>query len=98
VFAEVSAPLLDVARRFKAGRIYLFGSLLTGHATISDVDVLVVYDSEDGIAEVKVHLSKLGLFAPIDVLFMSYSEERYLNFVEEQGAVLAGEFFGATRP
>lgn len=87
-----------MARRFKAGRIYLFGSLLKGHPTISDVDVLVVYDSEDGVSEVKAHLSTLGLFVPIDVLFMSFSEERYLNFVEEQGAVLMEQVFRTACP
>lgn len=93
----MSDPIFSVATRFKAGRIYLFGSVLTDQPTISDVDVLVVYDSEDAIAEVKAHLSTLELFVPLDVLFMSSSEERHLNFVEEQGAKLAEEIFGITR-
>ena len=85
---EVYPSVLNAAMAFKSGRIYLFGSILKDKPSISDVDILVVYDSEDGLAELKKNFLFLGLTAPIDAIYMTSSEERYLNFVIGQGARL----------
>jgi len=83
---ELSSPLLKVDEQFRSGIIYLFGSVLGDQEAISDIDILVVYDSEEGLVEVSSSLMTLALFAPLDIIIMSADEERFLNFVERQRA------------
>lgn len=71
---------------FKGGKVYLFGSILQGKPCISDIDILVVYDSEDGLSELKNKFLNLGLNVPIDLIYMTSNEERYLNFVVRENA------------
>lgn len=87
----MSPSLLGVASQFLGGEIYLFGSLVSDRETISDIDVLIVYDSEEGLAEVRSQLKALALCAPLDIIFMSRGEERFLNFIEKQRAKLVDE-------
>ncbi|MFZ6640958.1 nucleotidyltransferase domain-containing protein [Undibacterium sp. TC4M20W] len=79
---------MDAATAFTGGKIYLFGSILTSKPQVSDVDILVVYESVNGLAELKEHFSSLGLMAPIDVIYMTTNEEIYLDFIRKQNATL----------
>lgn len=87
----MTPSLLAVAAKFAGGEIYLFGSLLSDRGSISDIDVLIVYDSEEGLAAVKSQLEALALCAPLDLFFMSQGEERFLNFIERERARLVSE-------
>lgn len=74
--------------KFAGLKVFLFGSILSEQSTISDVDVLVLYESEALLPEVKSRLAALGMSMPIDVMFMTFTEEQYLDFVKQQGAQL----------
>lgn len=87
VFRQISAPLYGLAMSYASGRIYLFGSLLSDSYSISDVDILVVYEMESELVEIKTRLLDLEIQAPLDVICMTSREERYLRFVERQKAV-----------
>lgn len=66
--------------------IYLFGSALVNNANVADVDLLVVYQSEEDLPLVKTELSKVAKCFPLDITYMSKSEQLELDFIRTQKA------------
>lgn len=63
-------------------RWFLFGSILTGRRPVGDVDLLVIYASDDEPAQVRHHLSVVASEIPLHVIFMTADEEIETHFIE----------------
>ena len=59
--------------------LYLFGSTLREDAVPSDIDVIVVYRKGVDISTLKAKLNALSIYYPLDITYMTESEERELN-------------------
>jgi len=70
---------------------YLFGSTLREDSVPSDIDVIVVYRKGVDISALKTKLNALSIYYPLDITYMTESEERELNFLEQQSAVVLSE-------
>ena len=66
--------------------LYLFGSILKAKHLVSDIDTLIVYRSEEDISSIKEALKPVALRFPLHVIYMSESEERRFDFIDEQNA------------
>lgn len=59
---------------------YVFGSALASSTSANDIDVLIIYECESHPREVRLSLDKLSLMFPLDLIFMTASEARQLDF------------------
>lgn len=59
---------------------YVFGSALASSTSANDIDVLIIYECENHPREVRGKLAKLSLVFPLDLIFMTVSEARQLDF------------------
>jgi predicted nucleotidyltransferase len=88
----VRSALQEVAREVAvltpSSRWYLFGSVTRGKKVPSDVDLLIVYEQQSDPVCIRIALSDLMLSMPIHILFMHQEEERELDGVATQRAVL----------
>ncbi|MCA1908292.1 MAG: nucleotidyltransferase domain-containing protein [Magnetospirillum sp.] len=73
---------------------YLFGSVVNGGKSCSDIDILVVYDRQDAIAKARACLTNFMMAYPIHLTFISRDEEGELGFICSENCV---EFFPARR-
>lgn len=67
--------------------IYLFGSVLKNKNVINDIDLLILYESEDELLEKKSNLNELSVYYPLDIYYMSLDEELELNFINKVTAL-----------
>ena len=68
-------------------KIYLFGSIIQSKNNISDVDLLITYEDELELQEIKNKINALEHRLPIDVTYMAIEEEKEFDFIIEQSAV-----------
>ena len=66
--------------------MYLFGSVVNHEAEASDVDILIVYRTREELPSIREWISPHALRFPLDVTYMSETEEIELNFIFEQKA------------
>jgi predicted nucleotidyltransferase len=66
--------------------VYLFGSVVNHEAEASDVDILIVYQTREELPSIREWISTHALRFPLDVTYMSETEENELNFIFEQKA------------
>lgn len=67
--------------------IYLFGSILKNKNVINDIDLLILYESQDELLEKKNKLNELSVYYPLDIYYMSLDEEIELDFINKVSAV-----------
>ena len=67
--------------------IYLFGSILKNKNVIYDIDLLILYESQDELLKKKNDLNQLSVYYPLDIYYMSLDEEIELDFINKVGAV-----------
>ncbi len=89
--ALISQTLLellhDASAELASVDVYLFGSILGHKNHLSDVDLLVVYEIADDLAQVKSVLGGIGRKIPLDIIYMRQEEEQEFDFVRGQGAL-----------
>lgn len=66
--------------------IYIFGSALYSKMP-NDIDILIIYGSEDELLYIKNAFDSLCLLYPLDVYYMTPSEAQELNFIVRTKAV-----------
>lgn len=66
--------------------IYIFGSALYSNMP-NDIDILIIYGSEDELLYIKNALSYLCLLYPLDIYYMTLIETQELNFKIKTNAV-----------
>lgn len=75
--------MIEDCRNLDSGiRWYVFGSMLSGLAAPSDIDILCVVPDEYPLANVKKVCVKYLTKAPIDLRLLHKSDESDLNFIE----------------
>lgn len=68
-------------------RWLLFGSILTSKRPVGDVDLLVIYVSDDEPTKVRRDLAPVTAQVPLQLLFMTAEEEIETRFIRNTGAV-----------
>ena len=63
---------------------YIFGSLLQAPEQAADIDILIVYRSDDSAEIVRRELREVTIRFPVHLLFLSECEEAELQFVASQ--------------
>lgn len=81
---EVKSVLLS--KQLKS-EFFLFGSILNKDALSSDIDLLVIYQSENDPSIIRHELKPLCMNYPFDLTFMTVSEELELNFIMRTKAI-----------
>ncbi|TWU38972.1 hypothetical protein Q31b_40500 [Novipirellula aureliae] len=71
--------------------MYLFGSIVNQEVEASDVDILIVYRTREELPSIRESISPHAFRFPLDVTYMSETEENELNFIREQKATLLRE-------
>jgi predicted nucleotidyltransferase len=66
--------------------LYLFGSILKADPHVSDIDILIVYLEEEDILPIKKAFMPVALRFPLHITYMTESEKRRFDFINEQGA------------
>ncbi len=67
--------------------IYLFGSILKNKKVINDIDLLILYESQDELLEKKSKLNELSVYYPLDIYYMNLDEEIELDFINRVTAI-----------
>ena len=79
--------ILRVNQLMKDVKWYMFGSFLKAPDQANDIDILVVYRSDNTADIVRRELREVATRLPIHLLFLSESEEAELQFVDSQRCV-----------
>lgn len=66
---------------------YLFGSVARHEKLPTDVDLLIVYQRDSDVRELRKGLESLSRSLPLHLLFLRRDEENELQFVAEQRAM-----------
>lgn len=66
---------------------FVFGSILIKGALPSDIDLLVIYQDDNDPIIIRHELKPLCMKYPVDLTFMTASEEMELNFIMRTRAI-----------
>ena len=64
----------------------IFGSILKNSRNANDIDLLIIYNDETEIQIIRKEFNSLEKFFPLHLNYFTHSEEKELNFIEEQKA------------
>lgn len=81
------SEILRVSRLVQDVEWYIFGSLLRAPQHAVDIDILIVYRSDDTAEIIRSELREVALRFPIHLLFLSKCEEAELQFIDSQRCV-----------
>ena len=81
--ADIKDDLVGKLSRFEC---YLFGSILTSNYP-NDIDILILYDNPNDILLFKKCIKPDSLNFPLDILYLTFEEEKQFNFIQEQNAI-----------
>lgn len=84
---SVWSEILRVSVLVPSVKWYIFGSLLRRPRQAADIDILVIYRSDDAAETIRRELREISIRFPIHLLFLSECEEVELQFVESQRCV-----------
>ncbi|NQY78822.1 MAG: nucleotidyltransferase domain-containing protein [Candidatus Caenarcaniphilales bacterium] len=83
----VKSKLLDLKINYPSTTWYVFGSILNPTQPCSDIDLLIIYDRENSLCQIKQSLKDIEMERPLDLIFMTVEEEQELNFIKSEGCV-----------
>lgn len=81
------AEILRVSKLVQDAEWYLFGSLLQTPKQAVDIDILILYRSDDTAEMIRDELREMTLRFPIHLLFLSEHEEAELDFIDSERCV-----------
>ena len=76
--------ILRVSKLVQDAEWYLFGSLLRAPQQAIDIDILILYRSDDTAEIIRGELREVTLRFPIHLLFLSECEEAELHFIDSE--------------
>lgn len=79
--------ILRVSKLVQDAEWYLFGSLLQAPQQAIDIDILILYRSDDTAEMIRGELEEITRRFPIHLLFLSEHEEAELNFIDSERCV-----------
>ena len=89
---EIRETLRRLAESYKpcasGVRWYLFGSSLREATLPNDVDILIIYESEEEPRLIRLHLADFLMQGPYHLTFLTLAEEAELGFIVTTGAQL----------
>ena len=83
----IANKLAKCANDFSNVVVLAFGSALHRKLPYSDIDLLIMYQTEQALKEIQIELESIHLELPVDVIYMTPCEERELDFIQNQGCV-----------
>ena len=83
----LQAEILRVSKLIRDAEWYLFGSLLREPLQAIDIDILILYRSDDTAETIRSELREVTLRFPIHLLFLSECEEAELHFIDSERCV-----------
>lgn len=81
------AEILRVSKLVQDTKWYLFGSLLRSPRKAIDIDILILYRSDDTTKIIRGELREVTLRFPIHLIFLSECEESELDFINSEQCV-----------
>ena len=81
------AEILRVSKLVQDAEWYLFGSLLQAQQQAIDIDILILYRSDDTAEMIRDELREVTLRFPVHLLFLSEHEEAELDFIYSERCV-----------
>lgn len=81
------AEIGRVSRMVRDVEWYIFGSVLREPEKAADIDILIIYRSDESTEMVRNELREAARLFPIHLLFLSEGEEVELQFVDSQRCV-----------
>lgn len=81
------SEILRVSRLVQDVEWYIFGSLLRVPQQAIDIDILIIYRSDDAAEIIRTELREIAIRFPIHLLLLSECEEAELQFVDSQRCV-----------
>ncbi len=85
VIQELKAIGVLLATNSNAFSCYIFGSALTVNYP-NDIDILVLYDNIKQLENFKEYVKTVSKIYPIHLIYLTFAEEKELNFIQEQNA------------
>lgn len=73
--------------------IYLFGSILRDSSSVSDLDLLILYQHTAELEQLKQRLIPVSAKYPVDLICMTPAEESQFDFIAGQQATPVNELF-----
>ena len=80
----LQSEVLRVNKLVEDVKWYIFGSFLQAPDQANDIDILIVYRSDDTADIVRREMREVATRLPIHLLFLSECEEAELRFVDSQ--------------
>ena len=83
----IANKLAKCANDFGDVVVLAFGSAQRRECPYSDIDILVMYQTDQELKDIQIELESIHLELPVDVIYMTPCEERELDFIRNQGCV-----------
>lgn len=81
--------LISLLKTLVNNQCYLFGSLLQENKNLkSDIDILILYRNKNEPEIIREKLDPILLSFPVHIIFLTYEEERELNFLQRVTTIL----------
>ncbi|WPY97622.1 nucleotidyltransferase domain-containing protein [Christiangramia sp. OXR-203] len=78
----------ELEKKLKNVHVYLFGSILNNPKKANDLDILILYNDIDQVKFIKEKCDIINLIYPIHILYLTFQEEKELQFTSEQNTKL----------
>lgn len=80
--------LISFLKLLPNNKCYLFGSIIEKNKILkSDIDILILYKKENEPQIIRDKLDQILISFPIHIIFLTYEEEKELNFIERVNAI-----------
>ena len=80
--------ILDSISKFNnPENIYIFGSFIHNKKKFNDIDILILYESELELLSIKGEIENISICYPLDVYYMTFEEEKELDFINIVNAI-----------
>jgi predicted nucleotidyltransferase len=87
IVLKVRQEAQTLAAQVPSAQWYLFGSVIRGVQTPTDIDLLIVYKRDSDAHELRKGLEPFSWSLPLHLLLLRTDEESELQFVKEQRAM-----------
>lgn len=67
-------------------KFYIFGSIIKDSSTVTDIDILVIYQNHEDLIRIRESYELISMLFPLDFVFLNANEEKYFDFIKVTGA------------
>lgn len=86
-FLSDLSTLVALAEKYSSKlALYIFGSTSKGVANPNDIDLLVIYESDEDIRNFRLESEQLDLLFPLHLIAMTTAEESHYRFIHRSAA------------